>query len=352
MKHASQVDFVFLLQPRDARDIYRKYPFARFIPSSLLMFIFHLLPPVVVARIKGTLKDNGTGKIKEVNGAIVSITTTAETMLKDRILGRKKVEEGVIFANKKLGARYVGLGSLTSPIVGGGVDLSQQRDVYITNGNALTAAMTIEGILTATKLANLDLSKTTVGIVGATGSIGQAVAKMLAEDCGVSRLVLVGRTPQNLEGLQKELREISPEADISISTNISAISKSMLVVVATSAANAIISEEHLAQGAVVYDITQPQNVPERIKQTRPDVRVIDGALVTMPDGLSIRFDLGVPNGQTFSCLAETILIANQDEGKDFSVGHVRVDQARFIRGIALAHGFAPAPLTSFGEKTN
>jgi len=158
----NNIDFAFLVHPRNMKDIYRKYPFAKYVPQFLVTFFLKFIGPVPVARING---------INSTKGLIISLPITAEYMLKNKELARKKVVQAIKSA-KKRGAKVVGLGSLTSPIVGGGVDIAGKYGLHVTNGNAFTAHMTMEGIRKSAGKMGINLSESTVAVVGATGSIG------------------------------------------------------------------------------------------------------------------------------------------------------------------------------------
>lgn len=53
-----------------------------------------------------------------------------------------------------------------------------------------------------------------------------------------------------------------------------------LVVLLTSATDALLRSEHLGEGTVVVDDTQPRNTSPDLPRRRPDVLVLDGGIVT------------------------------------------------------------------------
>jgi len=326
----NNIDFAFLVHPRNMKDIYRKYPSAKYVPQFLVTFFLKFIGPVPVARING---------IKPTKGLIISLPITAEYMLKEKAEAKKKVVQAIKYA-KKRGAKIIGLGSLTSPVVGGGVDVAGRYGVRITNGNALTAYMTMGGIKESADKLGINLSESTVAVVGATGSIGQAVSKLLVRDYEVAELVVIGRTPENVDALRAEIKKINPNANIVARTDMNIVSTADVVVVATSASGAIMGSEHLKKDALVYDITQPQNVPESIREERPDVVVVDGAIVQLPEGVSFKFNLGIPPQTTFACMAETIILAAENLNYD-SVGKVTIDQVENISSSPQTCGTYP-----------
>jgi predicted amino acid dehydrogenase len=221
--------------------------------------------------------------------------------------------------------------------------------IAITNGNTLTAGMTILGIQVSSKLRHIDLQKSTVAIVGGTGSIGQAVAKILAREWLFKTLILVGRTPANLRKLQTEIQEIWPVAIVETTTDIVSIKNADIIVMATSSSDIILESAHIKRDALIYDITQPQNVSRELKTTRPDVLVVDGALVELPSNVRYYFNLGIPRSTIFACLAETMLLSVGGHQSDFSIGHVTLKNVKYILELAEKYNFKLAPLTSWGH---
>jgi len=339
-------EFAFLVHPRNIDDVYRKFPILKYFPSALVRYALRHFRPIILTKVTGLIsKKDGLRK----DGMIITLTNIADDMLGDRKFASKKVIQAVKFAKKK-GAKIIGLGALTSPVVGGGEDLVGRHGVAITNGNALTVAMTMEGIRKAAQIKKIVIADSVVAVVGATGSIGEAVSMLLAKDDMVKELIIVGRTPENLNLLSSKLKKIfRPDFSIIISTDVSVIKKADVVVVATSSRNALIKENHLKENALIYDITQPQNVSISIKDKRKDILVVDGAIVQLPNGSGPRFNIGLPYGTTFACLAETMILAAEDSQNNFSIGKVGLDQVSHISNLAEMYEFKLAPLRSWGD---
>lgn len=336
--------FAFLVHPRNLDDLFRKFPFLKFLPHSLVHFLTRHLPPVIVSKITGLTTETGN----PVEGFILATTLTAKQMMDDKKYAERKVIQAVKYAQKK-GAGIIGLGSLSSPVTQGGETIAMKYGISVTNGNALTAGMTILGIQAAAKLNNIDLQKSTIAIVGGTGSIGQAVAKILAKDGLFNTLILVGRTPENLRKLQTEIQTIRPAATAETTTDIASVYNADIIVMATSSSDVLLAPEHIKKGALIYDITQPQNVPRSLRESRPDVLVVDGALVRPPASVKYYFNLGIPRDTIFACMAETILLSIAGHQSDFSIGHVTLENVEYIMRLAEKFNFKLAPLTSWGK---
>ena len=301
--------------------------------------------PVTLVEVKG-LKSQKSGE--EIKGYIISITMTSEQMLKDRKRAARKIVSATKFAKKK-GAMIIGLGSLSSPVMNGGVDLVEEYGIFVTNGNALTAGVTLLGVKEIAKRKKITFSKSTVAVVGATGSVGQAVSKLLVRDCSVGKIVIIGRTPSNIVRLGEELEKMKEHTEVIQSTKISDIKFADIIITATSSSEVLIRSEHLKKNTIVYDVTQPQNVARSIKKERKDVLVIDGGIVKLPPGVTCRFNMGIPRGTAFACFTETLLLAAEEIKKDFSIGKVKLEQVDYILKIADKYGVELAPLTNWGE---
>lgn len=342
------MEFAFLVHPRDLSDVFKKYPLLKFFPEKITRSLLKIISPIVISRVNGLV--SLTTKLP-VNGILVSIGMTADEMLKNRDVAKKEVIKAVEFSRKK-GAKIVGLGALTSSVVNGGVDLVGKYEVDITNGNTLTVGMAMLGIRKAVAMKNI-ATRPIFAVVGATGSVGSAISKLIAKDNLADKLLLIGRTPKNLVSLRDLMvsnYKNYPDSKIAISTNLSDLKDVDVVVVATSADSALIQGVFLKKNAIVYDITQPRNTSEMIKIERPDILVVDGAIARLPEWVNYNFNLGLPKGTAFSCLAETMLLSTGESYVDSSVGDVDIEKVSIIMDSASRHGITLAPLTSWGEE--
>ena len=280
-------------------------------------------------------------------GRVLMVPIGAALMLSaDRAFVLRQIGRALDAAARR-GARTVGLGALTAPVSGGGRRVAGRPDVGVTNGNAYTAVMTVQGI--ERLLPRCPTTDPHVAVVGATGSVGSCVTRLLAGRGVVSRMTLVARTPATLDRLAAEVGR--PGLDVAVSTSLSSAREADLVVLMTSAPDAILGSEHLKPGAVVLDDTQPRNTRPSLATDRPDVTVVDGGVVAVP-GADIRADIGLPPRTTYACMAETMLLALDGHEGDFSVGRPTVEHADHIEALAGSYGhlgFHLAPPHSFGR---
>ncbi len=340
--------FAFLVHPRASiRDDLRRI----WAPLGLLPDTFYThalrnlpLPALPISRVE--LADQPG----ETAGWIIIVPLGARQMLQEpRAWVQQKVAAAIDKAGE-LGADVVGLGALTASVTGGGELFRERRDIGVTNGNALTAVMTFDGIVSL--VARSGLRRPHIALVGATGSVGSAVARLLARRRITDRISLVARTRPRLDALAAEMRECQPAATITTARNMDALRQADLVVLLTSAADALLRSEHLKPGAIVLDDTQPRNTHPNLLCERPDVLIVDGGIVAVP-GMRLRGgSIGLPRGQAYACLAETMLLARSGHQGHFSLGNPELAQLDHIAALACRErelGFDLAPFQSFGK---
>jgi len=303
------------------------------------------LPPVTMAGVQ-----IGGERV----GHVVLVPFGARHLLAHVDEGRRRVGRAVDRA-VALGADVVGLGALTATVTAGGLTLRERTDIAVTNGNAFTAAIVEDQIrmLLPHVSSRAGVSSRTgrphVAIVGATGSVGTAVTKLLARDSGGARLTLVARTEGRLTALAAA---VADDVDVDIAQTIDAVRDADLVVLLTASADALLGPEHLATGAVVLDATQPRNTSPSLASARPDVLVVDGGIVSIPSLRLTGGEIGLPDGRSYACFAETAILALSGHSGHFSLGNPTLEQVDAIRERArsLAHlGFHAASPTSFGR---
>lgn len=362
--------FAFFIHPRDTSDemdyqdlkrikrMHGYLPFHWWIPIGWFTKLLSMLPRRLTNRVLLWSPPLVTGRIYSEDGTvgwIVTIPMTARQMLESfrgsseqrRNLTDKLVQ--AVEISKRMGAEIVGLGAMTAPVTRGGATLvGKVNGVGITNGNALTAVVTVRGVLAAAEKAGIDLNSSGIAIVGAAGSVGNAVSLLLAESLGKCQLLLVSRTLGNLRQLKETIETGNKEARVRIFSRISAIKECDLVIVTTSGPDVIIQKEHLKEGTLVYDDTQPKNVSREIARD-PNFLVVDGSVVRIP-GIRNTMDIGLPgSNDMYACEAEAWLLAKQERFGDFAIGKEVIKEAKAAQEMVRGHRINLAPFTSFGE---
>ena len=327
--------FAFLVHPRaDLRaDMARLWSPLRVVPDRVYSHALrHLpLPPLELA----TVDLDGRHA-----GFLILVPFGARHLLAAPREGAAKINSAVDRA-VELGADIVGLGALTSPVTGGGRSLSSRTDIGVTNGNAFTAAVVHQQI--RDRLPRL--SGTRVAVVGASGSVGTAVTKLLIRDGDLDELTIVARNANRLAA-------VAGGAPVTVATDLSGLRDSDLIVLLTASADTLLEPQHLRLGATVIDATQPRNTSPTLITERPDVVLLDGGVVDVPSMRLRGGDIGLPNGQSYACLAETMLLSLAGHRGHFCIGRATLDQIDVITDLAADHrdlGFVPAAPTTFGR---
>jgi predicted amino acid dehydrogenase len=281
-------------------------------------------------------------------GHVLVVPFAARHLLTAPREGRERVHRAVDRA-AALGCDLVGLGALTATVTGGGGSLRERTDIGVTNGNAFTAAIVDDQARELLRWAVDPVAERHVAVVGATGSVGAAVTRLLARDRAAGRLTLVARGAARLQELAADVGRRVPTTT---STSLYAVADADLVILLTASADSLLTSEHLAPGAVVLDATQPRNTAPPLVDERPDVLVVDGGIVSIPSLRLLGGDLGLPQGRSYACFAETALLALSGHRGHFSVGVPTLELVDRTRELAhgLRHlGFHAAEPTSFGQ---
>lgn len=168
-----------------------------------------------------------------------------------------KVVEGCQIG-QRLGAGIVTLGGFTS-IAGERFSekLRSAIKIPLTTGNTYTAAMALEGIRKASQWMGLDLSKSSVVIIGGNGDIGSACARVLVQE--VKELIITGRNKDSLKVSKEKLKKMG-KARVDASTdNNAAVKKADIVVAAASSSQSFVDIKNFRPGSIICDVGYPKN---------------------------------------------------------------------------------------------
>lgn len=319
----------------------RKFRFASRLPSRLVERLVRLLPPVVTSHITGV-----RSPYAEVEGWFIALPLTTRQIMNlperyvlRRIIGCGKVAE-------KLGAQVLGLGAFTSVVGDAGVTVARALNIPVTTGNSYTTAMALAGTREAARLMGHDMKTAAVAVIGATGSIGGACARILARE--TSDLTLVGRNVERLEELARHILDDTGLACHITADVPAAVAAADVIVTVSSAVGTVVQAEELRPGAVVCDVARPRDVARQVADKRPDVLVIDGAVVAVPGEPDFGFNFGLPPGLALGCMAETMTLALEGRLEPFTLGrNLTAAQVDEITALAGRHGFKLACLRSF-----
>lgn len=321
-------DFAFLVHPRNLHDVERRYPAFRQLSPRMRNWVLHYHWPVVLDKIS---VQDALGR--RTQGYLISISLTAELMLPERVLAKKKIVQALKLA-EKLGCKVVGLGALTASVTKAGTWLVGRTKIALTTGNAYTVAVTCEDI--EKLVAHLGLDDPLIAVVGCYGNIGEALTNTLGRRY---RLMLVGRASEMLFAFLDRMKGYLDRETV-ISPDLDALHEADIIITATNSPDLKLTAKMLKPGAIVYDLAQPPNADHPSFWWSAKTIRLDGGYVQVP-GLQMRFELGLPKGVVFACLAETILQALE---RDFRhhVGRVDLGHVALTQRWAWKAGFRSA----------
>jgi fatty aldehyde-generating acyl-ACP reductase len=334
--------FAFVIHPIHPRDIARKYPIAKFLPDPLIESLMAKKAPEKVSDIRGVHSLTGS----KTEGIFIGLPLTPMMMVDKLPLEfvYDRLQECAEIAVRE-GCEVIGLGAFTAVVGDGGKTLDSRTSIAVTTGNSYTVTTAIEGALKAASLLEIDVASATLGVVGATGSIGKTCARVMAPL--FARTVLVGRDLPRTQSVADDL----PNA--LATTDFSKLREADVVVTVTSADTAVIFPEHLKTGSVICDVSRPRDVSVRVAQDRPDVLVIEGGVVSVPGEVDFGFDFGFPPKTAYACMSETMILALEGRKESYTIGKdVSVEQVTEMGALAKKHGFTLAGFRSFEKEVS
>jgi len=336
--------FAFIIHPLQVEDYFRKFPFLKRFPARIIENTFRYLPAMKVSKIEGV-----KSPWAEVEGYFIACPlTTRQLLTLPEQVALSKIQEAVKLA-EKLGAQVVGLGAATSVVGDAGITIAKNSNIPVTTGNSYTVASAMEAAIKAANLMDIDLKSASVAVLGATGSIGSVIAKLMASKC--KNLILLGRSDYKLAKLARTIMyEDGIATEISSDTK-NVLRKADIIFAVTSAVDTVIDPEDLKPGAVVCDVARPRDVSLMVEKKRKDVLVIEGGVIQVPGPVNFNFNFGFPPGLAYACMAETMILALEGRFESYSLGReLSIEKVKEIEKLAQKHNFRLAGMRSFEKK--
>lgn len=281
------------------------------------------------------------------------------------------------------GCGIVGFGGYTSIVTNNCQDFIEDQPA-VTSGNSLTVATSLSTLRCSAEKNGIDYLQAHVAVCGAAGNIGQVHSALLALNC--AKLTLIGR-----EGSQPRIRRVvdsiaselidsvdrggqptgaiparvanvlanaqhaSPEdrialvsddlldnGFINISVDLADLKAADIIVSATNSARPLILPEHVATNKTVLisDVAVPGDVQKDISNFCPNVKLIRGGIVNMPDNSDFTLPgMLLDPGQIYACAGEAIMLGLSGIKTNFSVGTISTQRVREAEMLASIHGF-------------
>jgi fatty aldehyde-generating acyl-ACP reductase len=302
-------------------------------------------PPQIVDDIRVT---SATGQV--IHGKYVESCFLPEMLATRRIkAATRKIINAMAHAQKN-GINITALGGFSSIIFENFrlENSPQVRNVTLdyskfTTGNTHTAYVIARQIEQSAATLNIDLTKATIAVIGATGDIGSAVCRWINGRLDVQDILLVAREAGRLEELQTELgrgkimslEEAMPQADI-------------IVWVASMPQGVEINAANLKRPCVLIDGGYPKNMGSKVQAE--GVHVLSGGIVEHSLDIDWKImeivNMDVPGRQLFACFAESMILEFEKWHTNFSWGRnqITLEKMDQIGAASFKHGFRPLQL--------
>jgi predicted amino acid dehydrogenase len=307
-------------------------------------------PPFVYTKVEGIRSPEGVeaeGWLIIVGGTPREIMSHAPEFTYRRLLAAADIA-------KKLGAQIMGLGAFTKVVGDAGVTVAKRAPLPITTGNsysasgALWAAHDAVARLGLVKLEKGQKVKGRAMVVGATGAIGAACARLLART--TEELHLVSPEAAKLLVLKKSIQKESPGVRLVLSSYADSdenIGDMDMIVTATSGAGKkILDIMRVKPGCVITDVARPLDLSPEDVAKRPDVLVIESGEISLPGEVKMKSIGFEDRSVVYACLAETIVLALEGRFENFTLGrNLDWEKVHEIYKLGLKHGMELAAIS-------
>ncbi len=305
-------------------------------------------PPFVYSRVEGIKSPTGV----EAEGWLISVGgTPKEIMRRSPEFTYQRLLAAAAMA-RKLGAQIMGLGAFTKVVGDAGVTVARRAPLPITTGNSYSASGALwaahDALLRMALLPkprNKERVKFKAMVVGATGAIGSACARLLVR--AAEEVYLVSPETAKLLALKDSILKETPDARVHLAAHADKhLAEMDMVVTATSGAGKkILDIMKVKPGCVITDVARPLDLPPDEVRKRPDVLVIESGEIRLPGDVKMK-NIGLPPGVAYACLAETIVLALEGRFENFTVGRaIEWQKVREIYALGLKHGMKLAAIS-------
>lgn len=342
--------FCFVIHPLSFEDIARYEPGAKGKGEPILRKIMEWMPSYAAVHVTGVRTPDG----RETEGWFVAAPLLPQQLVE---FPREEVYRRVVRAIEigvELGAQVAGLGAFTAVVGDAGITINERSPIPVTTGNSLTIAAGVQSLFRGAGEMGVDPATSTAVVIGATGSIGSACARLIAPN--VERLILVARNETRLRRFHEQVSSELPCASEYTTLVPHAVRQAQLILTATTSTQDVIEPEDLRPGAVICELSLPHDVSRRVALQRPDVLVIEGGNVVVPGKPRFErvrepgsdFDLNLPPRTALACMGETMVLALEGRLEPYTLGRgIELAKVIEIQAMAQRCGFELAGMRAF-----
>ncbi|MFZ1866794.1 MAG: hypothetical protein WAU39_21410 [Polyangiales bacterium] len=307
-------------------------------------------PPMVYSEVEGIRSPTGV----EAKGWLIFVGGTPKQIMSHSPEFTYRQLLAAADMAKKLGAQIMGLGAFTKVVGDAGVTVAKRAPLPITTGNSYSASGALWAAHEAAArlgLVELEKGKKIKGkamVVGATGAIGSACARLLARTA--EEVHLVSPESAKLLLLEKSILRESPGAKLvlaSYADSDRSIGDMDMIVTATSGAGKkILDIMKVKPGCVITDVARPLDLPPEEVAKRPDVLVIESGEVYLPGKVRMKQIGFEDHNVVYACLAETIVLTLEGRFENFTLGRtIEWEKVHEIYKMGLKHGMRLAAIS-------
>jgi fatty aldehyde-generating acyl-ACP reductase len=346
------LNIAFIVHPPEEHHLFTPYPLLRYLPPRWSLWLAKYAPPCRIGTI--SLRRNGRpvaiGWLLGVMIAPAHLLEANQPHHLTRADALHRVKQCITLA-RRLGAHIIGLGAYLPSLTRNGtllLDHSAIGTACITIGHACTAVIVRDTLYAIASDTGVDLNRETVAIVGAAGSTGATITRLLAREGVVSRLLLVD-LPHKMEALRALSRHVN---NPSLSTSLRSLRTASIIVTVTTAPGSIISPEHIGRPTIIIDDSMPRNTDKDIlAPLLADGRLLILDVLAEVPGLAVSFHYDVDPVRptvTYTCLAEVIALHETSwNSGHYSIGETPVDRISDVSERLRLARITPPLYTSF-----
>ncbi len=260
-------------------------------------------------------------------------------------LAVRRIQEALELG-RNLGCTVGGLGAYTSIVTDDGLMLQPPAGMKLSTGNAFTAAVGVHRVLRLCRRRGIEPGAPgcRLGILGASGNIGTALAHRMAKgDSPFRQMLLVGRRVERLQALAESIcKETAGLCRVEVSTSLSALEGCNVITAATGTNEPLLFPRHLsaARPVILADLSVPGIVAAAVRQMR-NVHIASLAgCVPVPGTPDFAMASHIAAGTAFSCAGESMLLAlAPSETRDLTlVGPLPEHSVDVLEALAVRFG--------------